>query len=540
MRSLIRSRSSRKLSSTEFRLQADPAQDPLQDAVALHRAGNLNEAQAIYQRLLNENPDHADALQLLGAIAHQSGRHGEAVALIRRSLSIAPSGKQALNNLGEALRATGQIEESVAAFRQALYVDPAYAKAHSNLLLTLHFLPEMDGKTLRREHEQWAAAHAAQFAGVADLHARDNDPTRALRIGYLSPDLRRHSVGYFIEPILEHHDADRFTTVCYSSDPRGGDDVTERLRRHANRWRDVSRASDAEVANTIRLDQIDILVDLTGHMAKNRLLVLARKPAPVQVTYLGYPNGTGMPQVDYRLTDAIADPPANDGDYVEKLVRLPGCAWCYRPPENSPPVGDAPPMLRNGHVTFGSFNKFPKISPPLLKLWAKVLAMVPGSKLLVKAKSLGDPSTQAIARRAFDAAGIPADRITLTGWQEDTAGHLATYDRVDVALDTFPYNGTTTTCEALWMGVPVVTQTGATHVSRVGASLLSVVGFGDLVATSPRQYVDLAVALARDSSRLTELRQTMRQRMRTSPLMDAATFTRNLEAAYRTMAASSH
>jgi predicted O-linked N-acetylglucosamine transferase (SPINDLY family) len=505
----------------------------LDHAIALHRAGRLNEAQAIYQRILSANPDDAGALQLLGAIAHQTGRHGEAVALIQRSLAMAPSGKQALNNLGEALRATGQVEASVAAFRQALHVDPGYVKARSNLLMTLHFLPDMDGPTLRREHEQWALAHAARFDPRQPQAAVQAAPDRPIRIGYISPDLRRHSVGYFIEPILEHHDRERFPAYCYSSDPRGGDDVTERLRRHAFAWRDIAQLNDDDAAAMIRADGIDILVDLAGHMAKNRLLVLARRPAPIQATYLGYPNGTGMSQVDFRITDAISDE-GTDDHYVEKLVKLPNAAGCYRPPENSPAVVDAPAIC-NGFVTFGSFNKFPKVSPPLLKLWAQILAAAPNSKLLIKAKSLGDPSTQAVARRMFDAAGTAPDRVSFTGWTDDPAGHLATYGQVDVALDTFPYHGTTTTCEAMWMGVPVVTLAGATHVSRVGVSLLSAVGLRDLVATSSQQYVDTAVALANDQSRIIELRATLRDRMRASPLMDAVTFARNLESAYRQM-----
>ena len=314
--------------------------------------------------------------------------------------------------------------------------------------------------------------------------------------------------------------------------------MTDRLRSHADQWRDIAALDDDAAAELIRRDRIDVLVDLAGHMAKNRLLVLARKPAPVQATYLGYPNGTGLRQIDYRLSDGVADVAGTEEHYVETLIRLPGCAWCYRAPEDAPAVVDAP-ATRNGFVTFGSFNKFPKISPPLLKMWSQILAAVPGSKLLIKAKSLGDSSTRAVAARMFDAAGIAADRVTFTGWHGETAEHLAMYGQVDIALDTFPYHGTTTTCEALWMGAPVVSLAGTTHVSRVGASLLTAVGRNDLVATSQTQYVQTAVALANDRSRLSELRATMRDRMRASPLIDAAGFTRNLEAAYREMWRSS-
>jgi protein O-GlcNAc transferase len=505
--------------------------DALQHGLAHHRAGRLAEAEAVYRSILASDPNHADALQLLGTIAHQVGQHGAAIELLSRSLTIQPKTKVPLNNLGEALRATGQIERSLAAFRAALAIDPAYVKAHSNLLLTVHFRPDIDGPTLRREHEQWAREHASKLP-APPAHPNDRSADRPLRIGYLSPDLRQHSVGYFIEPILEHHDHEQFRIYCYSNDPRV-DEVTQRLQKHADEWRDVSKLGDDAAAALIRDDRIDILVDLTGHMAKNRLLVMARKPAPVQATYLGYPNGTGLPQIDFRITDALADPPGmTDEHYVERLIRLPDSAWCYRPPESSPPV-----TMRDANepVTFGSFNKFPKISEPTVAMWAKILSQVPNSRLLIKAKSLNDPATRAIAERMLASHGIARERIDLIGWAPDVANHLDLYGKVDIALDTFPYHGTTTTCEAMWMGVPVVTQAGQTHVSRVGASLLSAVGLRELTATTPQGYVRAAVELARDHARRTELRRSLRERTTASPIMDARGFTRNLEAAHREM-----
>ena len=502
--------------------------DLLQRAIALHRAGRLGDAEAIYREILATNPDHADALQLLGTIAHQVGQHGIAIQLISRSLAIQPTTKQALNNLGEALRATGQIDKSLAAFRAALAIDPAYAKAHSNLLLTLHFKPDIDGGTLRREHEQWAKQHASKIAPLPPREI-DRSSDRPLRIGYLSPDLRRHSVGYFIEPILEHHDHDRFRICCYSNDPRV-DDVTQRLQRHADEWRDISRLDDDGAAKLIHDDAIDILVDLTGHMARNRLLVMARKPAPVQATYLGYPNGTGLPQIDFRISDAIADPPGlTDDHYVERLVRLPHSAWCYRPPEPSPPLT----IPNSGTVTFGSFNKFPKISAATMAMWAQILSQVENSRLLIKAKSLNDPATRGMATNMLATRGIAEDRVELIGWAAGVADHLGLYGRVDVALDTFPYHGTTTTCEALWMGVPVVTLAGQTHVSRVGASLLSAIGLPELIANSADDYVGIAIEIARDPARRTQLRGVLRDRMSASTLTDGRGFTRGLEAAYR-------
>src|SRR5687768_15748981 len=234
----------------------------LQHGLTYHRAGRLAEAEAVYRQILSSDPNHADALQLLGTIAHQLGQHGAAVELLSRALAVRPGEKQPLNNLGEALRATGQIERSVAAFRAALAVDPSYAKAHSNLLLSLHFLPDIDGPALRREHEQWARQHAANI--TPPPHDDDRSPDRVLRIGYVSPDLRQHSVGYFIESILAHHDKERFRIYCYANDPRL-DDVTQRLRGHTGEWRDISKLNDDAATALIRNDRIDILIDLTGH-----------------------------------------------------------------------------------------------------------------------------------------------------------------------------------------------------------------------------------------------------------------------------------
>jgi predicted O-linked N-acetylglucosamine transferase (SPINDLY family) len=502
--------------------------DRLQHGIALHRAGNLVEAEKIYREVLKRNPNHSDALQLLGTIAHQQGQHGIAVGLIQRSLALEPGAKTPLNNLGEALRATGQIDQSIAAFEQALELGPLYVKTHSNLVATLHYAETSTGKSLLREHQRWAWRYADKF--VEQPHPNDRSPDRPLRIGYVSPDFRRHSVGYFIEPILQQHRKDQFRVYCYYNYGEG-DEVTQRLRGFADEWREIADLSDDKVAETVRGDGIDILVDLGGHMAKNRLLLFARKPAPVQVTYLGYPNGTGIPQMDYRISDAVSDPPGmTDDHYVEKLVRLQTVGWCYRPPEASPEVAERP---ASAAVTFGSFNKFPKLSPSTMKAWGQIVSATPGSRLVVKAKSLCDEVTREIARQMFAESGVPRDRLTLSGWEGNLAEHLRMYHDIDVALDPFPYNGTTTTCEALWMGVPVIALSGRTHVSRVGRSLLTAVGLDSLVADAHDDYVAIAVGLAGDEARRRELRRTMRERMQTSPLMDSARFTADLEAAYR-------
>ena len=506
-------------------------QEMLDQAIALHQSGRLAEAEALYRQILAIDPDHAGALQLLGAMAHQRGQHGVAIELIQRSLSLDPGGKQTLNNLGEALRAVGDVDGSIAAFRKALELDANYVKAHSNLLLTLHFHPWSTGGSLRREHERWARQHADRFvAGIAP-HANDSASDRVLRIGYVSPDFKTHSVAYFIEPVIRAHRRDRVRVFCYSNTITA-DGVTQRIQAWADEWRDITRLDDDAAAEMVRQDRIDVLVDLTGHTARNRLLLFARKPAPVQATWLGYPNGTGMSQIDYRLSDAIADPPGmTESHYVERVMRLPDCAWLYQPPADAPPP--APPGDRP--ITFGSFNKFPKVSAGTMALWSRILAAVPNSRLVVKAKSLADPSTREIALGMLQSHGIGPDRVEISGWTGEVSDHLSRYNQIDVALDPFPYNGTTTTCEALWMGVPVVTLAGPTHVSRVGASLLNAVGLNDLVAKTQEEYFGIAVELADSPQRRAELRRSLREKMTRSPLMDSGAFVGQLEDAYRRM-----
>jgi predicted O-linked N-acetylglucosamine transferase (SPINDLY family) len=303
------------------------------------------------------------------------------------------------------------------------------------------------------------------------------------------------------------------------------------MQVHADHWHSLTGLADAQAADLIRHHQIDILVDLSGHASHNRLPLFARKPAPVQVTFLGYPNSTGLATMDYRLTDACADPPGlTESLHTEQLFRLPKCAWCYQPAAN-PPVRPR----SEGPITFGCFNYFAKINTPMLLLWARILHLVPRSRLLLKAGAFGSEKTQQRLRQFLDEAGIGAERLELDGYKRAHDDHLALYQQLDVALDTFPYHGTKTTCEALWMGVPVVTLAGKTHASRVGVSLLNNLGLPELVADTTEEYVRLAVELAGDLPRLSHLRHTLRQRMEVSPLMDAPRFAQDIETAYRSM-----
>jgi predicted O-linked N-acetylglucosamine transferase (SPINDLY family) len=337
-------------------------------------------------------------------------------------------------------------------------------------------------------------------------------------------------VAHFLLPLLSSHDRAKCHTVCYAqiAEP---DEVTARFRSIAGAWRDTARMSDAAVADMIRNDAIDILIDLSGHSADNRLLVFAHKAAPVQMTFLGYPATTGMTAIDYRLTDALADPA--DEYCSEQLIRLPRTAWCFTPLDEAPAVTESP-ATQNGFVTFGSFNNLAKINQPLIHTWAEILRLVPNSRLLVRAKGLASASRQQWLRETFHQAGVEPDRLELSG-SVPWADRLTAYGRIDIALDTYPYHGTTTTCDALWMGVPVVAQAGKSHLSRVGVSLLSSVGHPQWIADGSKQYFTIAAGLAADVRRLSELRSSLRSQFKASPLFDSAAYARDVEAAYRTM-----
>ena len=500
---------------------------------ALREQGQFGEAMSAYQRALQLRPTYAEAHNNLGVALTDKSQLGEAIASFGRAIQIMPDYAMAHNNLGNALKDGGQLVEAVAAYRSALRFKPDDAVAHSNLLLALHYLPGADVKALFDEHRRWDEVHARPLEKAIKPHGKDRGPERRLRIGYVSPDFRSQ-LSQFLTPLLEAHDHTQFEVHCYSSVKRP-DLITERLKKCADVWRDVLGVSDEKVAEQIREDGIDILVDLTQHVANNRLLAFARKPAPVQVAWLGYPNTTGMSAMDYRFTDAHADPPGSTEHlHSEQLVRLPESAWCCRAAADAPPVNTLP-CERTGRVTFGCFNVHQKTNEPLLALWAEILKQTPGSRLLLKNHSLGDASVQERTRVLLEKCGIEPGRVELALWAATAAGHLAEYGRVDIALDTFPYHGTVTTCEALWMGVPVVTLAGRTHVSRVGVSLLRNAGLPELIAESDEEYIRIAVKLAGEISRLAELRATLRARMAASPLMDGPRFARDVEHAYREM-----
>ena len=501
---------------------------------ALWTVGQIDEAIVEARKAIQCAPDCVEAHNNLGNALKDQGRLEEATAAYLQALGFNPEFAEIHNNLGNALKDQGHPDEAIAAYRRTIQLKPDSADAHSNLLLDLHYLPGFEPEELFREHRRWEEIQSLPLAKFIGRHGNDRNPERRLRIGYVSPDFREHPVAFFLESLLAAHDRGQVEVFCYA-DVLREDTVTKRFHQHTAQWRKIAGMKDEQVADLIRTDGIDILVDLAGHTARNRLLVFARKPAPIQVTYLGYCDTTGMNTMDYRLTDTHADPPGTTEHlHTEQLVRLPDCAWCFRPSDHSPPVG-SPPTARSGHITFGCFNARPKITAEMLDLWSNLLLEAPGSRLLLKNPGFGDPSVQLRTRELLAKAGVAHERVELLGRVPTVAEHLAQYGRVDIALDTFPYNGTTTTCDALWMGVPVVTLAGRTHAARVGVSLLSNVGLPELIAANAGDYIRIAVHLAADTTRLAELRAMLRERMASSPLMDAPRFARNVEHAYREM-----
>ena len=497
-------------------------------------ADRLDDAIQCFQRALQINSNHFAACNNLGLALKRQDRLGEAIEAFEKALKLYPNKDKVYINLGSALRDRAQIKEAIEFFQKALQLNPALSSAHSKLLLMLHYDGSYQPSTIYAEHLNWAECHAAPLAKLIESHNYDLNPERRLRIGYVSSDLREHSVAFFFESVLAARKHNEFEVICYSNNTKI-DTTTRRFQQLSDGWREIYAMNDEQVAEQIRRDEIDILVDLSGHTGGNRLLVFARKPAPIQVSYLGYPDTTGLDTMDYRLTDEWADPEGQtDRLYTEKLVRLPHGFLCYRPKSDCPAVGDSP-FLNRGQVTFTSFNNLPKVTPQTIGTWAAILKAVPNSCLLIKAKSLTDSSTRAYIHGLFKQQGIEVERVELIGWIAERNQHLALYNRVDIALDTFPYHGTTTTCEAMWMGVPVITLAGQTHVSRVGVSLLSSVGLEELIAESPEDYIQKAIDLARDRERLQDLRASLRNRLRNSPLTNQSLICHSLEESYRNM-----
>jgi len=472
-----------------------------------------------FRRVAELQPQAADGWANLGVALAQSGGGEEALECFARATTLEPGNTQALTGRALVLQQSHRPSEAAAAYAEVLKREPLNFQAWSARLLTLHYLDDVSRETLLAEHVAFGRRVAEAKGRAAVAFGNSAEPERRLRVAFLSPDLRGHSVAFFLRPLLERMDRARFELVLYHDHPTI-DAVSAQLRSLASAWRHVAGWPDERVEAAIRADAPDVLIDLAGHTGLNRLPLFQRRLAPVQITCLGYPDTTGVAEMDYRFTDAVADPVGGAERFcTEKLVRFAPVAWAYAPPE------EAPEPARSGErgaVTFGCFNNFSKVSGATLRLWAAVLEAVPGSRLLIKSSGLERSELPRVARERLAGARIDLERVTLLGRVSGTAAHLAIYGQIDVALDTFPYHGTTTTCEALWMGVPVVTLAGDRHMSRVGASLLRAAGHPEWVADSAATYVEIAARLASDENGRRAWRSGLREEMRRSALLDHA------------------
>jgi predicted O-linked N-acetylglucosamine transferase (SPINDLY family) len=503
--------------------------------VTLRKSERFEEAINCFQRVLASNPQDEQAHYELGNIFDAQCRFELAIASFERALALNPQLLEAYINLGNSYKNQGLILKAIASYQRALAIKPDYINGHHNHLFVLNYSLEYDQAAIFAAHQAFNERLAKPLAVTMPPHLNERSPSRRLKIGYVSPDFRQHSVAFFIMAIFQQHDHQQFEIIAYYNHEQS-DQVTTWLQNEVDQWVNCVNLSDEALAEKIRDDQIDILVDLAGHTAHNRLLVFARKPAPVQVTYLGYPNTTGLTTIDYRITDHYAEPMgAGEAFFTEQAVRMSHSYFCYTPLVAEIPLRHELAADHNGYLTFGSFNNFPKINAQVIALWAELLRAIPTAQLLIKNKSLTAPSIQQSLLEQFASFGIEPERLKLTAYKASHDEHLTQYHAVDIGLDTFPYNGATTTCEALWMGVPVVTLVGKTHAARMGLSILSAVGLTEFVADTPSEYIEICVKFASHWDRLRQLRQTMRERMQISPLMDGMGFTRQLEAAYREM-----
>ncbi len=493
---------------------------------AYKELGEFPSAAAAYDAALRAQPDSVVALNNAGCLQRTLGRLDESEALLRRALQLDPHHSAVLDNLGSVLKDLGELDASIECFRRSLEINPQAAAAHSNLVYALSFQC-LQPEPILAEARRWNARFALPLASFIQRHTNTRTPERRLRIGYVSADFRDHCQSLFTIPLLAAHDRGQFDVVCYSSVERA-DETTREIAGLASVWREVRALDDATLAAAVRADGIDILVDLTMHMANGRPLLFARKPAPIQVAWLAYPGTTGLDAMDCRYSDPRLDPPQADADYSERTLRLPDSFWCYDPRTREPAVGALPAAAR-GFLTFGCLNNPCKLTDSTLTLWGNVMRELPPARLLLMARA--GRQRESLLRR-LAANGIAEPRVSFVPYRPRDE-YLRGYHEIDIGLDTFPYNGHTTSLDALWMGVPVVSRVGRTCVGRGGLSQLFQLDLLELAAESDAGFTSAVLGLAKDLPRLAALRAELRERLVNSPLMDAARFARSLEASYR-------
>jgi len=508
--------------------QAEDAIDALlAEGVRLHREELLKGAERCYLQVLAQDPRNPQALYLLGAIALARLDFWSALDYFEAARDIEPGNALYHENVGLALGSLGRLDEALAALRRAHTLEPASERIGANLLFLMRVHPGVDEEECARAHRAWASRHFDGLPRLPAVRERCADPGRRLRLAYVSGDFRTHAVSSFLDPLLEHYDRNAFEVVCYRT-LHTADEKTDRYRALADRWEDVFHLDDVAFANLVRSHEIDILIDLAGITRGHRAGALARKPAPVQICYLGYLGSTGLSAIDYRISDTHADRPGHSERFhTERLLRLRHTQWAYTPPEGMP---NPLPDIGSGPITFGSFHRLAKLHAAQLALWAELLVRLPGVRI-----EITDVPSEEVQERVlapFLARGVAPERVT-THARLNRVDYWELMRRTHIALDAYPYNGGASTCEALWMGVPVVTRAGRHGFSRSGASILGAIGLTELVAESDAEYLEVALALATDRQRLGALRGELRDRLRESPLLDARGFMRDLEGAYR-------
>ncbi|WP_207460980.1 tetratricopeptide repeat protein [Azospirillum sp. SYSU D00513] len=500
--------------------------------LCLHHTHQIRPAIEAYKKSIKFNPKKYTAYLNLAALYQKHSNPERAAAVCRTVLALNKDFLPIYVNYGLVLAALGKSREAVELMGRLLLAQPENDRCRSNVLFYSQYTDDVSPRRLYDIHREWDIRHGEPLRRFRQEHRNDPSPNRRLRIAYVSPDLKAHSCAWFLMDLLEHHDREAVEIYAYANLDRP-DGVTERLKAKIDVWRDVNGLPDADLAQLIRQDQIDVLIDLAGHTARHSLIAFAHKPAPVQVTWLGYPGTTGLSTIDYRLSDAWLTPEGTPELFSETVYTLPRISHCFRPPEAPEPT--SLPARTNGIITFGSFNNFAKLSDTTARLWTAALDRVPNAKLLLKSRHIGSEEAREAILGRFRRAGADLSRIVLASGNERQEDHLAQYGLIDIALDTFPYGGMTTTCESLWMGVPVISMAGDRTSGRYGASVLNAVGLGELVANGPEQFGEVAARLAGDLDRLVELRATLRQRMAKSPLCDGPAFARAMENAYRDM-----
>jgi len=497
--------------------------------MAYKESSQISLALENFQKAALLMPDKAEPHFNMGALYHRNGDLDLAVEKYEKALSLKKNYYEVHINLANISQKQGFIDKAIYHNNEALKMNPDSYEAQSNLLYALNYKHDLSPYELFKSHERWGDKYShlinnKQFNNI-------KDPDRKLNIGYVSPDFKTHSVAFFFQNIISNHDQNNYKIYCYA-DVLISDPITEYIKEKSNVWKKICDLTDQELIDEIKKDKIDILIDLAGHSSKNRLLAFAQKTAPIQITYLGYPNTSGLKAIDYRISDKWADPNYLNDLCIEKIIRIPTGFLSYNPPEKSPVI-EILPAINNSYVTFGSCNNLPKINDKVIDIWSKILINVKKSRLILKTKAFNSKKVQDRFLKKFNDKGISKQRIDLVAFKDTIYNHLTFYNKIDIALDTFPYNGTTTTCEALWMGVPVVCLKGDRHASRVSLSILSSLGLDDLAADSYDTYISMANDLANNLSKLSLIRKKLRNHLINSSLCDGKSFTQALEYLYR-------